>query len=127
MADELPASEQEPIATPVAAEPAVVPDDFPFEGRGRKYDTLVLLPAGTEGEALENVTKEIQSILETQGAVNIQVNPMGRRALAYKIREHAEGQYVDFLYSAPTAAIAPVDRALRLKESIIRFLTVTVD
>ena len=49
---------------------------------------------------------------------------MGTRKLAYQIDKFERGTYVVFYFTAPTAAIAEVERIIRITEEFIRFMTV---
>ena len=49
---------------------------------------------------------------------------MGTRKLAYQIDKFERGTYVVFYFTAPTAAIAEVERLIRITEEFIRFMTV---
>lgn len=44
--------------------------------------------------------------------------------LAYQIDKFERGTYVVFYFTAPTAAIAEVERLIRITEEFIRFMTV---
>ncbi|HEX7615595.1 MAG TPA: 30S ribosomal protein S6, partial [Thermoanaerobaculia bacterium] len=52
---------------------------------------------------------------------------MGRRRLAYVIKKRTEATYHNFLFRAPTACVAEVQRKMRLSESVLRFLSVRID
>ena len=49
---------------------------------------------------------------------------MGTRKLAYQIDKFERGTYVVLYFTAPTAAIAEVERLIRINEEFIRFMTV---
>lgn len=48
----------------------------------------------------------------------------GLRDLTYPIKKHAKGFYAHYLFSAEPAKIAPLDKALKIDEDIIRYLLV---
>jgi small subunit ribosomal protein S6 len=52
---------------------------------------------------------------------------MGKRKLAYEIRRFQKGHYLSLFYADSGKAVAELERALRLDESILRFLTVRQD
>ncbi|MEK8022945.1 MAG: 30S ribosomal protein S6 [Candidatus Hydrogenedentota bacterium] len=106
--------------TPQVAAPVVVVPSVPG---GRRYSTLVMIVPQFEGETLEGVTKDLRAVLEAAGVAIISADSMGRRVLAYKIGKFTEGIYVNFVYSALPSAIALIERDLRHKETIMRFLT----
>ena len=48
----------------------------------------------------------------------------GKRRLAYDIQKFQKGRYVTSYYLSDGTAVNVVERALRLEESVLRFLTV---
>jgi small subunit ribosomal protein S6 len=51
----------------------------------------------------------------------------GLRNLAYRMRKNRKGHYVLLNLSAPPAAVAELERTMRINEDVIRYLTVRVD
>jgi small subunit ribosomal protein S6 len=48
----------------------------------------------------------------------------GKRRLAYPIAKHREGIYVQLNHNGDGQQVAPLERAMRLSEDVIRYLTV---
>jgi small subunit ribosomal protein S6 len=55
------------------------------------------------------------------------VEKMGRRRLAYTVRKFNDGFYVLLNVAIPGAAIAEIERRLRVSEQVIKFITVRMD
>lgn len=121
----LPVAPDPESAKPAPAAAATPVPLVPTPEHMRRYESLLLLPSRFEGEALETFNQSITALLSSQGALNILPQNLGRRALAYPIKEQKDGVYMNFVYHAAPAAIAPIDRALRLNETVVRFLTTT--
>ena len=51
----------------------------------------------------------------------------GLRTLSFRIKKNRKGHYVLFNLDAPPAALAEMERNMRINEDILRFLTVRVD
>ena len=93
----------------------------------RQYDMVFLVvPEKDEAGALA-VVDEFRKLLVDNGATIEKDESMGRRRLAYTIKKRTEATYHNFLFRAPTACVAEVQRKLRLSESILRFLSVRID
>jgi small subunit ribosomal protein S6 len=75
-------------------------------------------------EQVEQAVTKYQNLLREQGAEDIQVQNRGKRRLAYEIGKHRDGIYIQFNYTGPGTAIAPLERAMRLSEDVIRYLTI---
>lgn len=90
----------------------------------RHYELLVVVKPTLSVEELQAKLTFLKDILEKNGAVIAAKQEMGTRKLAYQIDKFERGTYTVFYFTAPTAAIAEVERLIRLAEEFIRFMTV---
>ncbi|WP_041959787.1 30S ribosomal protein S6 [Sulfurospirillum arsenophilum] len=90
----------------------------------RHYELLVVVKPTLTVEELQAKLTYLKEILEKNGAVITATLEMGTRKLAYQIDKFERGTYVVFYFTAPTAAIAEVERLIRITEEFIRFMTV---
>ena len=90
----------------------------------RHYELLVVLKPTLTVEESQAKQTFLKEILEKNGAVIAAKLEMGTRKLAYQIDKFERGAYVVFYFTAPTAAIAEVERIIRITEECIRFMTV---
>ena len=93
----------------------------------REYDTTFIVQPEITEEARETLIARLRGILERAGAVPLEVEDMGKRKLAYEIRRFQKGHYLSLFYADSGKAVSDLERALRLDESILRFLTVRQD
>lgn len=91
------------------------------------YETMYILRPDLGEELVDQAITKYQSILQDNGAEGIDTQHRGKRRLAYEIKNHKEGVYVQMNYAAPGAAIAAMERAMRLGEDVLRYLTVKVE
>ncbi len=75
-------------------------------------------------EAVDQAISRYQDMLTEAGATDLDTQHRGKRRLAYEINRHREGIYIQMNYAAPGTAIAPMERAMRLSEEVIRYLTI---
>ena len=54
----------------------------------------------------------------------LEVDDMGKRKLAYEIRDFQKGHYLALFYLDDGKAVSELERTMRLDESVLRFLTV---
>lgn len=88
------------------------------------YETMYILrPDLTEEQAEQSIAK-YQTILQDQGATNLEIQNRGKRRLAYEIQKQREGIYVQMNYQGPGTQVAVLERAMRLSEDVIRYLTI---
>ncbi|MFQ4135495.1 30S ribosomal protein S6 [Nodosilinea sp. PGN35] len=88
------------------------------------YETMYILRPDLNDEAIDATIGKYQTMLKDQGASILETQHRGKRRLAYEIDRHREGIYIQMNYTGPGGAIAPLERAMRLSEEVIRFLTV---
>ncbi|MGB2552484.1 MULTISPECIES: 30S ribosomal protein S6 [unclassified Campylobacter] len=90
----------------------------------KHYELLfVFKPTLTEEEVSAKVDF-IKEILTKNGAEITSLLSLGTRKLAYTVKKHERGVFFVAYFTAPTVAIAEVERIIRINEDIIKFLTV---
>lgn len=88
------------------------------------YETMYILRPDLGDEQVDQAISKYQSLLQEQGAEKIEIQHRGRRRLAYEIQRQRDGIYVQMNYQVPGAAIAPLERAMRLSDEVMRYLTI---
>lgn len=88
------------------------------------YETMYILRPDLGDEAVDELIGQYQSILQEQGANILETQHRGKRRLAYDIQKHREGIYIQMNYTGPGSVVAPLERAMRLNEGVLRYLTV---
>jgi small subunit ribosomal protein S6 len=73
------------------------------------------------------VISTIEAQATSAGASVKSVDRMGKRRLAYLVRNFNDGLYILLNIEGPGAAISEVERRLRVLEPVIKFITVRVD
>lgn len=88
------------------------------------YETMYILRPDLGDEQVEQAITKYQTLLTDQGAQILETQHRGKRRLAYEINRQREGVYIQMNYTAPGEAIAILERAMRLSEEVIRYLTI---
>jgi small subunit ribosomal protein S6 len=88
------------------------------------YETMYILRPDISEEVVDAEIARYQDILQEQGATILETQHRGKRRLAYEIQKHREGIYIQMNYQGPGQVVAPLERAMRLSENVIRYLTV---
>jgi small subunit ribosomal protein S6 len=92
-----------------------------------KYEIMYILrPDLTDEQANESIDK-YRGILETNGAIEMEIQQRGKRRLAYQIGKHRDGIYVQVNFTGSGKEIAPLERAMRLSEDVIRYLSLKLE
>ncbi|MDJ0634029.1 MAG: 30S ribosomal protein S6 [Xenococcaceae cyanobacterium MO_188.B29] len=88
------------------------------------YEMMYILRPDLSEEQVGNAIQKYQTFLSDRGAENIQIQNRGKRRLAYPIKKYLDGIYIQMNYQADGTQIATLERAMRLEEEVIRYLTI---
>ena len=91
------------------------------------YETMYILRPDIPEEEVDNHLKKYSEILEKSGTEVLDSQMRGKRRLAYPIAKHKEGIYVQLSHRGDGQQIAILEKAMRLSEDVIRYLTVKQD
>lgn len=93
----------------------------------RNYELMFIVRPDLTDEDVDKVISTIEAQATSAGASVKSVDRMGKRRLAYLVRNFADGLYILLHLEGPGAAISEVERRLRVLEPVIKFITVRVD
>ena len=91
------------------------------------YETMYILRPDFGDEQVVQQIAKYENLIREHGAENIEIQNRGKRRLAYEIQKHRDGVYVQLNYTGPGTVIAIMERAMRLSEEVIRYMTVKQD
>lgn len=95
--------------------------------RTRRYETMIVLRTDLQDAGVKEQSERVRKLLETQGAVVAGVHEWGLRELAYAIEKERRGYYILVEYRGPAAAVAELERTLKLSDVVLRFVTIRQD
>ena len=88
------------------------------------YETMYILrPDIAEDEVTNHIEKYNKLLVELGGKI-LDSQMRGKRRLAYQIAKHREGIYVQLSHQGDGQHIYKIEKAMRLSEDVIRYLTV---
>jgi len=88
------------------------------------YETMYILrPDIAEDEVNKHIDK-YNKLLEEFGGTILDSQMRGKRRLAYQIAKHREGIYVQLSHQGNGQHISKIEKAMRLSEDVIRYMTV---
>ena len=91
------------------------------------YETMYILRPDIPEEEVESHLTKYRDILVETGAEVLDNQMRGKRRLAYPIAKHKEGIYVQLSHNGDGQQVAVLEKAMRLSEDVIRYLTVKQD
>ncbi|MBD2149898.1 30S ribosomal protein S6 [Pseudanabaena sp. FACHB-1277] len=93
----------------------------------RLYETMYILRPDLPDQEIDAAIAKYQDFLVQHGSEDLTVQHRGRRRLAYDIKGHREGIYIQVNYSAIPSTIESLEKTMRLGDDVIRYLTVKLE
>ena len=88
------------------------------------YETMYILRPDIAEDEVSNHIEKYNKLLEELGGKLLDSQMRGKRRLAYQISKHREGIYVQLSHQGDGQHIFKIEKAMRLSEDVIRYLTV---
>ncbi len=88
------------------------------------YETMYILRPDIPEEEVDSHLKKYSEMLTESGTEVLDSQMRGKRRLAYPIAKHKEGIYVQLSHKGNGQQVALLEKAMRLSEDVIRYLTV---
>ena len=93
----------------------------------RTYELMFILRPDMPEEDQDKLISNLESQVQTAGGTVKSLERMGRRRLAYLVRNFQDGIYVLLTLEGEGAMVKEIERRLRVNEPVIKFITVRVD
>lgn len=91
------------------------------------YEHVLLARQDMTQQQVDALVEQFKGILETNGGKVGRVENWGLRPLTYRIKKNRKAYYTLLNIDAPAAAVAEMERQMRINEDVLRFLTVRVE
>ena len=88
------------------------------------YETMYILRPDIAEDEVTNHIDKYNKLLEELGGKMLDSQMRGKRRLSYQIAKHREGIYVQLSHQGDGQHIFKIEKAMRLSEDVIRYLTV---
>jgi len=91
------------------------------------YESVVIINATLEDPQVDSIISSLEEQMTANGVEISDIEKWGRKRLAYPIHKGKSGYYIIFHFTSPREYISKYERALRLDENVIRFLTIKLE
>lgn len=91
------------------------------------YEHVFMARQDISSQQVESLTDQFKTILTENGGSVGKAEYWGLRSLAFKIKKNRKAHYSLINIDAPHAAVAEMERQMRLNDDIIRFMTLRVE
>ena len=91
------------------------------------YESVYIARPDISATQVEALTADWTRILEENGGKVTKDEYWGLKSLAYRIKKNRKGHYSLMNIDAPAAALAELERNMRLNEDVLRYMSIRVD
>jgi small subunit ribosomal protein S6 len=91
------------------------------------YEHIFLARQDVSQQQVEELSAQLIEVLGQGGGKVTKNEYWGLKGLSYRIRKNRKAHYTLMNIEAPAAAVAEMERQMRINEDILRFMTVRVD
>ena len=91
------------------------------------YENVFIARQDVSAAQVDTLADQFTELLKEQGGEVKKREYWGLKNLAYRIKKNRKGHYMLLNLEAPAAAVAELERNMRINEDVIRYLTIKVD
>ncbi|MTI87055.1 MAG: 30S ribosomal protein S6 [Balneolaceae bacterium] len=91
------------------------------------YELTYIINPVLEEEQFKVAVEKVNDLVKKHGGEIEEVDEWGLRKFEYEIDNKGSGYYVNMYFTALGEAIAPIERALKIDDDILRYLTLKYD
>jgi len=91
------------------------------------YETMYILRPDIAEDKVNNHIETYNKLLKEVGGTILDSQMRGKRRLAYQISKHREGIYVQLSHQGDGQHIFKIEKAMRLSDDVIRYMTIKQD
>ncbi len=91
------------------------------------YESIFIARPSLLDEDVAKITEKVKGVIEQGGGKVQKIENWGKKKLAYEVQKEKKGTYVFLFFQSDGKVISEMDRAYRLDDAIMKFLTVKLD
>jgi|SRR6476469_11167345 small subunit ribosomal protein S6 len=91
------------------------------------YEHVFMARQDVTPQQVEAMIDQYRGVIESNSGKVEKTEMWGVKSLAFRIKKNRKAHFTLFNLDAPPAAVAEMERQMRINEDILRFLTIRVD
>ena len=91
------------------------------------YEHVFMARQDVTSQQVDAMVEQFKGIIEAGGGTVEKTELWGLKSLAYRVKKNRKAHFTMLGLKAPPAAIAEMERQMRISEDILRFLTLKVE
>lgn len=92
----------------------------------KKYEVMFIVKSGDE-EAINATIAKFENLITANGGNVEKIDRWGKRRLAYEVKDHHEGYYCLFYFTAEPPVVFELDRVMKISDDILRHMVIKQD
>jgi small subunit ribosomal protein S6 len=93
----------------------------------KAYELMLILDPSLDDDAQASVMEKAKGVITEGGGTVDDVDPWGKRQLAYEIDDQTDGIYAVVKFHADAATVAELDRVLHITDQVLRSMIVRLE
>lgn len=89
-----------------------------------KYESVIIMKPTMSDEERKNQLKKYKEFLEQFSSRPVTIEDLGKKRLAYEVKNNKEGYYAIFNFYGKTEDIVDLERKYRIDDNVLKFITV---
>jgi small subunit ribosomal protein S6 len=89
-----------------------------------RYETVFVLDPSLDDKTIQKETKKVEDLITDQKGEVLKIDRWGKKRFTYPINKKLEGHYTLILFEGDGKIPKELERAFKLNESCLRYLTV---
>ena len=91
------------------------------------YELVLIISPEVDDEAIDHAIENINQFIKGRGGIISEVEPWGKRKLAYPIKHFIEGSYVLIRFKLNPLSNKELEAHLQISEKILRYLLIKIE
>jgi small subunit ribosomal protein S6 len=91
------------------------------------YEHVFMARQDVTPQQVEAMIDQYRGVIEQNGGSVAKTEQWGVKSLAYRIKKNRKAHFAMFNLDAPPAAVAEMERQMRISEDVLRFITIRVE
>ena len=92
-----------------------------------KYESVIIIDPNTADDERKMIIENLKKVITDNNGLITKVEELGKKKLAYEIKKCKEGYYAVIYFEAEASVIAELERVYRIKDEIIKYITIKND
>jgi len=93
----------------------------------RSYQSVIILKPDLDGPQFDQAIEKIEQIFKKGGGAVIRLEKWGKKRLAYKIKKHKFGIYLNIYHSCESLKMPDMEKEYQLFDLIIKYLVIRLE